>query len=306
MSTSTFTSLSNGSQVCKPCALRNNIYECASDQACEWKKYRKREWCQLNHRALQQLLARTDLERWPNGITTEMLLHDLQQLPQNGDGDVSSWPFELQLAHVRRAFEKVYRFQCEICSERFKLKHHLMNQHMPTHREIVSQPVLECTVCSKTFNTYGAYSVHMKVSHRINGIRGIATNEATTMFPCADCSRRFLYEAHLQHHIRKYHTLYVFLDNCFVHMIHKSDDASSSHQVTRLDHASARRLLELNPTVYAHSRLYNRCGQLLFVESCQVPDNQLYLYSTNTHINQQHPTLEHVLDMLASSERVNE
>lgn len=80
----------------------------------------------------------------------------------------------------------VRKFVCDICSKRFRLKHHLLI-HLNTHTEIKD---FQCEICSKRFKQSSHLGLHQK------------THTGEKPVPCPYCPKRFIHSGDLNRHLR--------------------------------------------------------------------------------------------------------
>lgn len=78
------------------------------------------------------------------------------------------------------------KFICDICTKRFRLKHHLLI-HFRTH---TGQKNYQCEICSKRFKQGSHLSLHLKI------------HSGERKFGCQFCERRFTFSADLQRHFK--------------------------------------------------------------------------------------------------------
>ncbi|XP_076389676.1 uncharacterized protein LOC100882515 isoform X1 [Megachile rotundata] len=96
--------------------------------------------------------------------------------------------YELRV-HVARKHTNDFKFSCEICGKKFKVKGDLTNHIRFSHKE---QPVM-CDVCGKTCPNSNSLYVHQKFAHY------------KAQYECHLCKRRMVTQENLNEHLIKQH-----------------------------------------------------------------------------------------------------
>lgn len=96
--------------------------------------------------------------------------------------------YELKI-HVARKHSDVFKFSCETCGKKFKVKGDLTNHIRFSHRE---QPVI-CDVCGKTCLNSNSLYVHQKFAHY------------KAKYECQICKRRMVSQENLNEHMLRQH-----------------------------------------------------------------------------------------------------
>ncbi|XP_046141149.1 zinc finger protein 675-like isoform X1 [Osmia bicornis bicornis] len=96
--------------------------------------------------------------------------------------------YELKV-HFARKHTKDFKFSCEICGKKFKVKGDLTNHIRFSHKE---QPVM-CDVCGKTCPNSNSLYVHQKFAHY------------KAQYECHLCKRRMVTQENLNEHLIKQH-----------------------------------------------------------------------------------------------------
>ena len=91
--------------------------------------------------------------------------------------------------HVARKHTDDFKFPCDTCTKKFKVKGDLTNHVRFSHRE---QPVI-CDVCGKTCLNSNSLYVHQKFAHY------------KAKYECQICKRRMVSQANLDEHMLKQH-----------------------------------------------------------------------------------------------------
>lgn len=96
--------------------------------------------------------------------------------------------YELKI-HVARKHSDDFKFSCETCGKKFKVKGDLTNHIRFSHRE---QPVI-CDVCGKTCLNSNSLYVHQKFAHY------------KAKYECQICKRRMVSQENLDEHMLRQH-----------------------------------------------------------------------------------------------------
>ncbi|XP_023288594.1 zinc finger protein 761-like [Orussus abietinus] len=96
--------------------------------------------------------------------------------------------YELKV-HVTRKHTDDFKFSCETCGKKYKIKGDLTNHIRFTHKE---QPVI-CDVCGKTCLNSNSLYVHQKFAHY------------KAKFECNICKRRMVSQENLDEHLLRQH-----------------------------------------------------------------------------------------------------
>ncbi|XP_071629569.1 uncharacterized protein [Temnothorax longispinosus] len=96
--------------------------------------------------------------------------------------------YELKI-HIARKHTDDFKFSCETCGKKFKVKGDLTNHIRFSHRE---QPVI-CDVCGKTCLNSNSLYVHQKFAHY------------KAKYECQICKRRMVSQENLNEHMLKQH-----------------------------------------------------------------------------------------------------
>ncbi|XP_070512542.1 zinc finger protein 665-like isoform X2 [Cardiocondyla obscurior] len=96
--------------------------------------------------------------------------------------------YELKI-HVARKHTDDFKFSCETCGKKFKVKGDLTNHIRFSHRE---QPVI-CDVCGKTCLNSNSLYVHQKFAHY------------KAQYECQICKRRMVSQENLNEHMLRQH-----------------------------------------------------------------------------------------------------
>jgi len=96
--------------------------------------------------------------------------------------------YELKI-HVARKHSDDFKFSCETCGKKFKVKGDLTNHIRFSHRE---QPVI-CDVCGKTCLNSNSLYVHQKFAHY------------KAKYECQICKRRMVSQENLNEHMLRQH-----------------------------------------------------------------------------------------------------
>ncbi|XP_057337368.1 zinc finger protein 62 homolog isoform X2 [Microplitis mediator] len=96
--------------------------------------------------------------------------------------------YELKI-HIARKHTQDYKFTCEFCGKKFKVKGDLTNHVRFSHKE---QPVI-CDVCGKTCLNSNSLYVHQKFAHY------------KAQFECHICKRRMVTQENLNEHMIRQH-----------------------------------------------------------------------------------------------------
>ncbi|XP_015589809.1 uncharacterized protein LOC107265174 isoform X1 [Cephus cinctus] len=96
--------------------------------------------------------------------------------------------YELKV-HVARKHTEDFKFSCETCGKKFKVKGDLTNHIRFTHKE---QPVI-CDVCGKTCLNSNSLYVHQKFAHY------------KAKYECGICKRRMVSQENLDEHMLRQH-----------------------------------------------------------------------------------------------------